>query len=327
MHVRTILSGGAFGLAALVSAGVAVTGAMPAASAAPTTVDFTFTGSTQTWTVPAGVTSVDATLCGAQGSAIDGTAGGLGARVATTLAVTPGEVLVIEVGGAGSNTTGGYNGGGDGGPNGGVGGGGATDVRQGGSSLADRVLVAGGGGATGPADISPSPNDGGVAGPTGTDGAPAPHAGQGGTATAGGAGGIGSGTGGSGVLGAGGDGDDTGSGGGGGLYGGGGGTGEPFIISRAHPRAGGAALSPFNGGGGGGGSSLAGSGTATAGVCRGDGTAVLSYQVSTTSSTTSSTTTTSTTVVGPSRPDGGVAGRGRTAPAAAPVSGTAPYTG
>ena len=65
--------------------------------------------------------------------------------------MTPGQVLNLFVGGQApdvGNVTpapGGFNGGGDGGQYGAVGGG-ATDVRVGGTALADRVAVAGGGG-------------------------------------------------------------------------------------------------------------------------------------------------------------------------------------
>lgn len=318
MHVRTVILGGA-----LLATGIAVSGTTPAASADPTSVDFAATGSEQTWTVPAGVTSVDVTLCGAQGASNDGTRGGLGAQVDAVLAVTPGEQLVITVGGAGSGANGGFNGGGDGGPTNGVGGGGATDVRQGGTALSDRVLVAGGGGGTGPSDISPSPNGGGDGGAPGLDGNSPPNAGLGGGAGSGGAGGTGTGTGGAGSLGLGGDGDDAGSGGGGGYYGGGGGAGEVSIISTG-PNPG-ASVSLRNGGGGGGGSSYAGTDdTITDGACQGDGTAVLSYELDTTTSST--TTTTSPNNDDPGDVGNNGAGNGY-APGARPVRGTASYTG
>ena len=128
------------------------------------------------WTVPAGVTSVNVDLQGAVGGlntlednpyyyagyfyvAVD--SGGPGGRVQATLAVTPGQVLNIYVGGTaaspviGSVTAGGFNGGGTGEKIGalyvfdgfaGGGGGGASDIRIGGTALANRVVVAGGGG-------------------------------------------------------------------------------------------------------------------------------------------------------------------------------------
>jgi hypothetical protein len=86
---------------------------------------------------------------------------GYGARVQSYLKVIPGTVLHVTVGGQGSDCSGqlpstglvhpgGYNGGGYGSGTtndcGGSGGGGASDIRLGGLSLSDRVVVAGGGG-------------------------------------------------------------------------------------------------------------------------------------------------------------------------------------
>lgn len=152
-------------------------------------VEFDYTGATQTWTVPEGVTEITATACGAQGGTgvsnmLDtpqSTSGpGFGACATADLAVTPGETLVIEVGGVGTASittappsaasSGGYNGGAAGGTatpsatggdpmdcfdvsasavSAGGGGGGASDIRQGGTSPAERVLVGGGGGGSG----------------------------------------------------------------------------------------------------------------------------------------------------------------------------------
>lgn len=53
-------------------------------------VTFSYTGAQQTWGVPAGVTSVTITATGARG----GNAGGLGARVAATYAVTPARLSI-----------------------------------------------------------------------------------------------------------------------------------------------------------------------------------------------------------------------------------------
>ncbi|MBK8555547.1 MAG: HYR domain-containing protein [Lewinellaceae bacterium] len=123
-------------------------------------VVFDYTGDVQTWTVPAGVTSINIEAFGAKGG--DGIfsgspgVGGFGGQAYGTLAVTPGQVLNIYVGGAGQDITGtnvrgggGFNGGGNAyGDNNGIrgGGGGASDVRVGGVALGDRVIVAGGGG-------------------------------------------------------------------------------------------------------------------------------------------------------------------------------------
>ncbi len=187
---------------------------------APTTSSLTFTGGAQTYVVPAGITRLVVDASGAQGgSNSDGTAGGLGGRVQTTITVTPGEVLTVYVGGAGSTASFsstadgfGYNGGGGGRfLNGG--GGGATDIRRGGTALANRVVVAGGGGGSSNAGTSGG-DGGGLTGGTGLGSFP----GLGGTQSAGGAGGDGVGPG---TLGQGGTGNFTG--GGGGYWGGGGG--------------------------------------------------------------------------------------------------------
>jgi hypothetical protein len=188
-----------------------------------------FTGAVQTWTVPAGVTSITFTANGASGgnsSAGYGT-GGLGGQVQGALNVTPGQVLNIYVGGAASGTTGGWNGGGNGPtsyPTWGGGGGGATDVRIGGTSLNDRVLVAAGGGGAG-YNCGSGNHGGGGGGTTGITGyqcsAQTTWVGLGGTPSAGGGSLGGGGTAGS--FGQGGNGNTTyGGGGGGGYYGGGG---------------------------------------------------------------------------------------------------------
>jgi glycine rich protein/peptidase M23-like protein/concanavalin A-like lectin/glucanase superfamily protein len=221
-------------------------------------VKFDFVGTTQTWVVPNNVTFVIIDARGAQGGGNDGLAGaqgGKGGRVTTTLPVTPGETLVIFVGGRGGdlvgpNTAGlgGFNGGGAGGidnvdfnaPAGG--GGGASDIRQGGADLAHRVVVAGGGGG---AECCTDANGGDGGGLIGMDGASSgggSDPGGGGTQSTGGSGGGGcNGNGTSGTLGQGGiggNGNRAGGGGGGGYFGGGAGGGCLF------------------GGGGGGGSSF-----------------------------------------------------------------------
>lgn len=194
---------------------------------------YTYTGSTQNYVVPLGVTSLRITAVGAQGGpSTGGGTGGLGAQVSTVLAVTPTEVLEVNVGGVGAVTLGGWNGGGDGGTGYAGGGGGASDVRQGGSTLADRVITAAGGG--GASHVGVDPRDGGSAGSTGTDGS--------GTDPGTGATPLAAGTGGSnatnGALGTGGNGSNLasgsayGGGGGGGLYGGGGGGAVPALPNR-----------------------------------------------------------------------------------------------
>ena len=216
---------------------------------APTATVFAYSGGAQSFTVPSGITRVTITAAGAQGGYSDGgggLGGGLGGSVTATIPVTPGQVLTVFVGGIGNNPYDGYgNGGGfNGGGSGGCGcgaygfggsGGGASDVRQGGSALSNRVVVAGGGGG-GAFEDTPGGAGGGVAGGAGS-GTPG-YGGGGGTATAGGAAGaagsyptcIVGGAGSAGLGGGGGGSSQTencsdygGGGGGGGYYGGGGG--------------------------------------------------------------------------------------------------------
>ena len=144
-------------------------------------IPFYYTGGTQYWTVPNGVNSITITLYGAQGGkAYYGNSffntyqncgtGGTGGTVTGNLNVTPGTVLIINVGGEGgygssnAQSVGGFNGGGAGAYNyyyycpiggcrwlyyGGGAGGGASDIRIGGTALVNRIAVAaGGGGAT-----------------------------------------------------------------------------------------------------------------------------------------------------------------------------------
>lgn len=235
---------------------------------AATVVDFSYTGSIQSWLVPTGVTSLFVETWGAQGYSTTAYAGGLGGYTSGTLAVTPGEMLSIFVGGQGQvanvvNTPmgGGFNGGGDGvvWSNGGGmtyagGGGGASDVRRG-TSLADRLIVAGGGGgATDNGAVGGA--GGGAIGGNAIDGYPG---GTGGTQASGGSIGGTFGLGGSGLPG------NTGwvGGGGGGWYGGG--------ASEAH-------------GAGGGGSSYIGGvtgGLMTQGVRTGNGAVRFSFDAAT----------------------------------------------
>ncbi len=81
-------------------------------------VTYNYTGGIQTYTVPAGVTSLDLDVVGARGGGSYCTRGGYqseggcGGRVQATIAVTPGDVLQIIVGQRGSNTSGAAYGGG-----------------------------------------------------------------------------------------------------------------------------------------------------------------------------------------------------------------------
>lgn len=252
------------------------------------TETFDYVGIYEEFVVPAGVTTIDVDLCGAAGRPASQYPGlGYGGRVTATVTVTPGETLRVYVGGRGGVAavwSGGFNGGGNGrstsSPGGG--GGGATDIRRSPYALADRLVVAAGGGGPGAGSISLAGFRFGGFGqnPTGETGGSSGNGAQGGaggTQAAGGAGGTGSvGNGGSGSLGQGGnawsDPADPGTlavgsgGGGGGLYGGGGG-GDSGGSSGA---------------GGGGGSSGVPDGTATAityenGVCSDNGQALITY--------------------------------------------------
>jgi hypothetical protein len=120
-----------------------------------------------TFTVPTPVTSIDITATGgAGGKNFTGVPGGAGAQARTTgVAVTPGNALIIRVGGSGSTRTPGNNGagsnlGGAGGSLGAGGGGGYTEVT--GPGL---VLIAGGGGGAG---ANAGTNTGGSGGDAGT---------------------------------------------------------------------------------------------------------------------------------------------------------------
>lgn len=253
----------------------------PAPRLSPET--FEFSGAAQSFVVPDGVTRITVEAYGAQGGNGtgffgDGGAGGLGGAVTATLTVTPGETLVVMVGGAAESplytptdfdAPGGYNGGGDGGADitqtsvRGAGGGGASDVRRGAGGLADRIVVAGGGGGGGGGSTVLSSDDGGAGGGggglAGAAGAFGVGSGQlwgpggGGTQVAGGAGGNATADpdGAAGTLGAGGAGAAItstlsrigGGGGGGGFFGGGGGESNSTALDGV-------------GGGGGGGSSF-----------------------------------------------------------------------
>ena len=249
---------------------------------------FRYTGKEQSFIVPTGVTQVAIVASGASGPYAVVTnscsvTGGRGGLVRAAIRVTPGEKLAVFVGGEGEiagqctsgsgyHGNGGFNGGGDGGAAGpgigspnewGAGGGGASDVRQGGSGLRDRVIVAAGGG--GPGGYA-SNNGGAGGGKTGSRGSGQSgsgycvgYGGAGGTQYKGGKGGRGGPSGFSlpgknGALGQGGAGGDSlydgkeygagGGGGGGGYFGGGGGGSGARCTSTIGA-----------GGGGGGGSS------------------------------------------------------------------------
>ncbi|HOB63634.1 MAG TPA: glycine-rich protein [Clostridia bacterium] len=202
---------------------------------------FNFTGGMQTFTVSVtGYYNIE--LYGASGGNSNTAAGyGRGGKVAGTIYLKAGDVLYIFVGGAGKegvgSDSGGYNGGGNAtGTFAGGGGGGATDIRVGGTSLVDRIMVAGGGGGHNDVNSTVIYGGGNGGGLTGGNGNCYDHGtvnisntGKGASQTAGGALGTNSNASGStsGSFGQGGNGGfnndgHSGGGGGGGYYGGGG---------------------------------------------------------------------------------------------------------
>lgn len=112
------------------------------------TQTFNYTGNMQSFVVPAGVTAIEMECWGAQGGANWVNNTNFGGYSKGIIAVTPGETLTIFVGNQPTTLAGGFNGGGAG-DGAGRGGGGASDVRQGGTGLNNRVIVAGGGGGAG----------------------------------------------------------------------------------------------------------------------------------------------------------------------------------
>ena len=275
---------------------------------AQSTQTFNYTGSVQTFTVPACVTSISIQAKGAMGANSNdrlpsNTTGGLGGIASGNLSVSPGDVLYIYVGGQGNaNGNGGFNGGASGGyGNAGssciggpaAGGGGASDVRATGSAWSNIVILGGGGGASGRDYCNGSCQpcgcggaSGGGGGTTGVNGGAANNCGYGypgsginggygGSQSSGGAGGTGDGGGPTGSAGgqtAGGVGAsgnyDVAGGGGGGGYYGGGGGGSASSGSGV------------GGGGGGGGSSYTGgvtSGSSTPATWSGDGQVTITY--------------------------------------------------
>ncbi|MGI4870229.1 MAG: glycine-rich protein [Janthinobacterium lividum] len=216
-----------------------------AGAAQAQTTTYAYTSAAQTYVVPVGVTQLRVTAIGAGGGAgYQQTNASYGAQVQATVAVTPNEILTIQVGGQGSvgslalsGNAGGYNGGGTGYAGGG--GGGATDLRRAAPRTDDylaarnALVVAGGGG--GGSRSGPVGGSGGV--PNGSAGAGNPSSqgatqsqpggntagGQAGTTSTGGAGDTPS------VYGSGGGGGYYGGGGSGGSSGGGG--GSSFVTS------------------------------------------------------------------------------------------------
>jgi hypothetical protein len=117
-------------------------------------VRFNFTGAIQTWTVPSGVTLIYVDVAGAQGGSGGTNIGGKGGKVSGIMAVTPGDVLQITVGGQSTTNIAVYGFGGNGGRSTSFG----TIARAGGGlsaistaapvTQANAFLIAGGGGGT-----------------------------------------------------------------------------------------------------------------------------------------------------------------------------------
>ena len=243
-----------------------VPASLPHAATQRYTQTFAYTGNEQSFSVPSNVKQLAVVVVGASG----GKNGGKGGIVRATIPVKPGETLYVYVGGKGGRSPG-YNGGAPGGGYSGRGhgwgGGGASDIREHGNGLSDRIVVAGGGGggagnAAGCSCAGVGGAGGGDVGAAGTNGNEASGGGgggggQGGSQDSGGQFGYGAagyscdgnfglwgaeGVGGSG--GNGGCGGTSGGGGGGGYYGGGGAGGGVYSGSNTDA-----------GGGGGGGSS------------------------------------------------------------------------
>ena len=267
----------------------------------PVSQSFSYTGSSQTYTIPSGVSEITVTAYGAQGGSIDG---GLGGETEATMNVSSGQTWTVYVGGQGTlNATGAYPGGGAGGyylatgssygscvagDTGNYGGGGGG--YSGAYLDAGNEIIAGGGGGGGPQGYGYPSNGGGGGGGSGAAGSYSPNPdstsykgtpGGGGTTSAGGAAGTNySGlseteptAGSTGQGGSGGIMNDQnclynpggGGGGGGGYYGGGGGGGDYEYGSGA---------------GGGGGSGYLAGGTLVAsnsGVQSGNGSVIIGY--------------------------------------------------
>lgn len=242
----------------------------PVCGASVCTVAYSTPGTGQSFTVPAGVSSLGVTLVGAAGGAGDGgTPGGDGAKVTATAAVAGGEALEVTVGGEGqSGPAGGRGGvgyGGAGGTEGSVsqtGGGGGGESGIGavnGTSIVWAVAAGGGGGggAAGGESCGDASESGGPGGNAGSPGSPGQSSSMGGGGAGGGAGTL----------------EGTGAGGSGGSGGnwcdGSGASGRSGVESDGG--VGGAPLSEAGGGGGGGGGFFGGGGGGAGSETAGEG--------------------------------------------------------
>lgn len=195
---------------------------------------FGWTGSGQSWTVPAGVTTIYVKMWGAGGGGGShggwsfGSPGGGGGHTRGFITVTPGQILGLVVGGGGRavDSYQAYGGGGVRSVSGnyGAGGGGYTGIFDTIISNGYELMVAGGGGGGGASRANAGNFGGGGGGAVGQDGSAQydgyySYRGRGATQTAGGSGG-----GNAGIKFAGGQANQYGGGGGGGFYGGSGGS-------------------------------------------------------------------------------------------------------
>ncbi|WP_416970237.1 isopeptide-forming domain-containing fimbrial protein [Streptomyces sp. 4F14] len=163
---------------------------------------YSYTGADQTFTVPAGISSVNVQLWGGGGGGDNAQyytaqkGGGGGGYTTGTLAVTAGQQLTVMSGQGGlvNSTTGTYGGGGAGGASnrtiaqGGSGGG--MSALWTGASFGTPLLIAGGGGGASPGSDTLSPSAGGGGGSSGGGDGVTSASGQGGTQSAGGAAGT-----------------------------------------------------------------------------------------------------------------------------------------
>lgn len=99
------------GIGSASSAAAQLAGPAPSCQAGVCTITYDSPGTGQAFTVPPGVTQLDVTLYGGDGGSASYSGfdypqvtngGGDGAKITTALAVSPGEVLGVDVGGAGT---------------------------------------------------------------------------------------------------------------------------------------------------------------------------------------------------------------------------------
>jgi hypothetical protein len=149
----TDCDGGSSGVTCAPNEACVAGGCQPLACNVDVAVELDYSGAPVTWTVPDHCFLVRFTVSGAQGGSAT-TAGGLGAQVASDVAVNAGETLTIIVGGSPTD--------------GGNGGGGGTFVLRADGSLV--IAAGGGGGGAGECCGTEGPGQPGVAAGNGTSG-------------------------------------------------------------------------------------------------------------------------------------------------------------